>query len=218
MTDPPSDSSTPAQPQEGPEPVDPKLLHEAILAGTAENRRNARRVFDTLKQFGTVLDALSDSMQNLHQSPANESPAPTTTPPAAGGDHSLLLGLVDLFDRVERIHRAAARRPASASSWWPPAARALTRYEDDRRQLEDAFSILHEHTLDLMQRAGLQRIITDGQPFDPHAMTAVEATERADLPDRSVLDESAAGWRLPSGQILRPAQVRVSRAKPEPTT
>jgi len=207
MTDSASAAPSPDENEATTEHFDAKTLHDEIAAASAENRRNARRVFDALKEFGSVLDALGDSLATLQRQPVSSS--------SEGTDRALLAGLVELFDRIERISRAAARRPAGQSSWWPPAARALAAYEADRRQLEDAFSILHEHAQDLMQGAGLQRIVARDQAFDPHTMTAVEASQRSDLPDRTVLEEIGAGWRLSSGEILRPARVRVSRSVSE---
>jgi len=179
----------------------PADLREEMQAMTAENRRNARRIFDALKQFGGVLDALSEQVQSQ--------PAPAQ--PSPGPDTALLLGVIELNDRIERIQQAVARRPAQSEPWWPPFRNQLLPWQEDRTRMEEAFSILVQHTHDLLTRTGLVRIATQDQRFDPACMTAVEASTRPELPDHTVLEELLPGWRDQQGQIVRPAQVRVSR-------
>jgi molecular chaperone GrpE (heat shock protein) len=75
----------------------------------------------------------------------------------------------------------------------------------------DAIGILQSHLDTLITRAGLERIETLGRPFDPATMTAVESAADAEKPDHTVLAELLMGWRHAGGELLRPAQVRVSR-------
>ena len=50
-----------------------------------------------------------------------------------------------------------------------------------------------------------------GKPFDPNTMTALDSAVDPRLPDHTVLAEMLPGWQHDGGQLLRPAQVRVSR-------
>jgi len=184
----------------------PESLHEAMAVANAENRRNAKRIMEALKQFGTVLETLTHSVQSV-QAPAI-APSDTVAQPP---NKTLILGLIELNDRVERIGQALTRRPAQCQSWWPPARRALEAWSEDRERMQDAFAILQEHLQSLLQDSDLQRIPTSGRLFDPQTMTAIEAVNRPDLPDHSVLDELEPGWQWQSGEVLRAARVRVSR-------
>ena len=42
-------------------------LHEELIAGSSETRRGNRRMLDVLKNFGTVLDALSATVNDTHK-------------------------------------------------------------------------------------------------------------------------------------------------------
>lgn len=188
-------------------------IHEEVANASTENRRNSRRVFDILKQFGTVLEALSVTINSLHASTrAAATPAePTargTTPP---------LDIIELSDRVDRIATALTRAPQAARPWWPPARRTHDRWMTDRERLADSFTILSTHVRSLLAKAGLERIPCANQTFDPTSMTAVEAVLRSDLADHTVVEELLPGWRLAGGEpgasVIRPAQVRVSRAQ-----
>ena len=67
-----------------------------------------------------------------------------------------------------------------------------------------------------LERAGLTRINTEGQPFDPQVH---EALLQEDAPGRSegeVVRELQPGYRL-GERVLRPAQVSVARATPSST-
>ena len=76
----------------------------------------------------------------------------------------------------------------------------------------DALGILGSHLEVLLARAGLRRLAAVGEPFDPATMTAVESAVDAGKPDHTVLAELLPGWcHAATGELLRPAQVRVSR-------
>ena len=63
---------------------------------------------------------------------------------------------------------------------------------------------------ELLKKEGVTRIDTLGQPFDPAVMTAIAAESDATRPPQTVLEELAAGYHR-HGELLRPAQVKVSR-------
>jgi molecular chaperone GrpE len=66
-----------------------------------------------------------------------------------------------------------------------------------------------------LERAGLERISAEGQPFDPQVH---EALLQEDAPERTagvVVRELRPGYRL-GDRVLRPAQVSVARGGPPP--
>ena len=187
-------------------------LHEELIATSSEARRGNRRMLDVLRNFGAVLDALSATVNDTHKA-VRAIPAASTRQP---GDRELprewALALVELTDRIERVTDGFSRPPAAAASWWPGARKALAVWSDAWAMQADALGILRGHLAALLNRADLVRLEVVGQPFDPNTMTAVESAVDADQPDHTVLTEMLPGWRHAiTGQLVRPAQVRVSR-------
>lgn len=186
-------------------------LHDELAAATAEWRRGSRRTLDVLKEFGGALEAVGGMVRDLHHSSRQ---APSPAPAASASPDESLLALIDLADRLARLSEAFTRPPAAASSFWPPARRALAGWQSAWSAQAEACAILRAHAEDTLARSGLRRLDADGALFDPAAMTAVETIIRPDLPDHTVVAVLVPGWRhLPTARILRPAQVRVSRVR-----
>lgn len=194
--------------EESGEPVGELLegIREDLAAAATENRRNTRRVFDALKQFGGVLDAMATTINDIHATSRSQN----VRPEARGGDS--VTGLIELSDRVDRILAAFGREPEVAPGWWPPAHRAVAAWRADRARLRDSMEILARHVAGLLKSAGVERIACVGGPFDPSCMRAEEVVLDPAVADHTVLAEILPGWRDPSdGRVVRPAHVRVSR-------
>lgn len=101
-----------------------------------------------------------------------------------------LLPVLDGFDRAISAHRDAAH--------------------DESRK---GFELIRKQMLDVLSKQGLQKIETEGKPFDPNFHHAIERVETSDQPDDTVLEELQAGYVF-HGKVLRPAMVRVA-ANPE---
>jgi hypothetical protein len=187
-------------------------LRDELAASTSENRRTARRTFEVLKQFGSVLDAMSATVNDLHRS-ARATPPPVSVSEKDGPlPRAHLIGLIELADRLQRLDAAFQRCPAATTSWLPTAKRALTAWEAAWSTQSQAFSILTLHVEGLLKNAGMERMSVTAQPFDPARMTAVETTQDSTRPDHTVLAELLTGWQSSTtGEVIRPAQVRVSR-------
>lgn len=184
-------------------------LHDELMAGTSEARRGNRRTLDVLKNFGSVLDSLSSMMAETHKATRLASAA-TAASDALSRDWAL--ALVEMADRSARISDGFSRTPVSGGGWWPAARKRQAAWADAWAMQADALDIFNSHLDSLLSRAGLERLRTIGQPFDPAVMTAVESAPDADHPDHTVLAEILAGWRrTATNELLRPAQVRVSR-------
>ena len=182
-------------------------IRDELAATSTENRRNTRRIFDALKQFGGVLDALSGTVNDIHSTARAQA-----QPAARATDQSL--DIIELADRVDRIAAAFAREPSTVLSWWPPARRAVEAWRADRARLGDSFTILSTHVRTLLKNVGIQRIACEGELFDPSCMRADEAVLDSSVDDHTVLAEILPGWReSASGRVVRPAHVRVSRSR-----
>jgi len=190
-----------------------EALHEELIATTTETRRGNRRVLEVLKNFGGVLDALSATSNDTHKA-VRALPAITATATSDGDGlpQAWTLPLVELADRLDRVAHGFARPPAMRQPWWPGARRKLAAWREAWEMQADAVAILRSHLAATLQRADLQRLDVLDRPFDPNTMTAVESTMDSEKPDHTVLAEILPGWRnSASGQLIRPAQVRVSR-------
>lgn len=188
-------------------------LREEIIAAGTEARRGNRRTLDILKNFSSVLDALATTVNDTHRT-VRALPAPTRQTDAST-THPSSIALIELADRIARIADGFTRTPAASNSWWPAANRQLAAWQGAWNTQAEAISILRGHLEDALRQASLQRLQTVGQPFDPTRMTAVESTIDPSQPDHTVLAEILPGWQdSATGQLVRPAQVRVSRRNP----
>ncbi len=184
-------------------------LHEELMAGASEARRGNRRTLDVLKNFGSVLDSLSAMMEETRKSVRS---AGATSASDDALSREWALALIEMSDRLARISEGFSRPPELTGGWWPSARKRQAAWADAWAMQADALDIFRSHLNALLARAGLERLRTTGQPFDPAVMTAVESTTDTTYPDHSVLAEILPGWRRSAtGELLRPAQVRVSR-------
>jgi molecular chaperone GrpE len=69
--------------------------------------------------------------------------------------------------------------------------------------------LIHQRLFDALKKMGLEPIIAQGEPFDPHVHHAVEMVETEDVPDHTVLAEFQRGYNF-KGRLLRPAMVKVA--------
>lgn len=74
--------------------------------------------------------------------------------------------------------------------------------------------LVQKQLLDLLKMHGLTTIQAVGGPFNPNQHEAVFATESDDVPEGGVIEEFRCGYQL-HDQILRAAQVTVSKGKPK---
>lgn len=87
--------------------------------------------------------------------------------------------------------------------------RALASLADADESLRKGVELVYTDLLDVLEKAGLERIDAHGKPFDPHEHEAVAQEEGDEEP--VVFDILRPGYRL-KGRVVRPATVRVSRA------
>ena len=85
---------------------------------------------------------------------------------------------------------------------------ALGTLDDSEPKVRKGVELVYAELLGALERAGLERIETDGAPFDPNVHEAV-LSEDGDG-DPVVAETMRRGYRL-KGKVLRPAMVKVAR-------
>ena len=71
--------------------------------------------------------------------------------------------------------------------------------------------LIHRELLEVLKRAGLAPVESEGQVFDPHVHQAVETVETDQFKDQAVVEELQRGYKLKQ-RLLRPAIVKVAVA------
>jgi len=111
-----------------------------------------------------------------------------------------------LFPVYDNFYRAAAHAPKISLEDLPN----LT--EDDLKRIFNYFSglkMIEKQMEEVLGEAGLKRIPTKGEHFDPQLHEAI-SYEESNLPAETVIDEVEAGWQL-QDKVIKPAKVRVSK-------
>jgi molecular chaperone GrpE len=85
---------------------------------------------------------------------------------------------------------------------------AVWTLEDADEKARKGVELVYTELLGVLDKAGLERIDTDGKPFDPNVHEAV-LQEEGDG-DPVVAETMRTGYRL-KGRVLRPAMVKVTR-------
>jgi molecular chaperone GrpE len=104
----------------------------------------------------------------------------------------LLRELLPVFDNLER-------------------ATAHAETATDVKALSDGIGLVMRQFLDTLAKAGIERIKTQGEAFDPAFHEAVQQFETSEQPPGTVMYEVQAGYRL-GERLVRPAIVVVAKA------
>jgi molecular chaperone GrpE len=107
-------------------------------------------------------------------------------------NQALMVDLLPVLDNVKRAIDAASQGQGSAG-------------------LVEGFRMVGRQLQDVLARHHCERIVADGQPFDPHLHQAVAQRPSADFPPGTVLETYQDGYQL-YDRVIRPAQVVVSAA------
>ena len=84
--------------------------------------------------------------------------------------------------------------------------------QSDPQAVIKGVHLIYRQLLGLLQKEGVERIPTIGEPFDPHRHEAVGHVEQADqASDGKVAEELHVGYTM-HGKVLRPAMVKVGKA------
>ena len=85
---------------------------------------------------------------------------------------------------------------------------ALAQFGDSDEPVRKGVELAFAELLNVLAKAGLERIDSTGVPFDPNVHEAV--MQEGDHGDPVVVDTVRTGYRL-KGRVLRPAMVKVAR-------
>jgi molecular chaperone GrpE len=110
----------------------------------------------------------------------------------AHGHERLVKELIPVLDDLERALEAAEQH--------------------EEAQLEDGVKLVHRALADVLRKAGLEEIETEGR-FDPHVHEALLA-QPSEAAEGDVIQVLQRGWRM-GDRVLRPARVVVSAGPPE---
>jgi molecular chaperone GrpE len=109
----------------------------------------------------------------------------------ARGREALLKDLLPVFDNLERaLKHAAADDP-----------------------LATGVQMVEKQLMSVLDKIGVTRFSSIGQPFDPTVHDAIQQVETAEYPAGTVAVEFASGYRA-GNRLLRPAMVGVAKAPP----
>jgi len=90
------------------------------------------------------------------------------------------------------------------------ALRSIPRTEASKPLL-DGVEMIYRQLEDVLKKQGLEEVEAEGEPFNPHLHEAVQVEETDRCPEDTVLEVIRKGY-LFRGRLLRPAEVKVSRA------
>jgi molecular chaperone GrpE len=86
--------------------------------------------------------------------------------------------------------------------------RALQTENADKTYVQ-GLELIRQRLFEALKKLGLEPIVAQGEPFDPHIHHAVEMVETEDVADHTVLGEFQRGYNF-KGRLLRPAMVKVA--------
>ncbi len=175
-------------------------FYEQMAASNVENRKANRRTAEALSQWGDTLVRFDGDVRRLRESLELFT---ASTQKADQMPRAVCLTLIELLDRMHRLS-AAFQTPPKPSFWNDDTA-----WRQIWRAQQQGFEIFISHLEALLEKEGVTRLETLGKPFDPALMAAVATEPNAKHPHHTVIEELAAGY-LRHGELLRPAQVKVT--------
>ncbi len=115
----------------------------------------------------------------------------------------LIEGLIPVLDSLDAAIKSVDEKDESSE------------ISSDFSTFSEGVQLVHKQLLDVLKIHGLTQIETViDAPFDPNQHEAVFATESNDVPEGNVIEEFRCGYQL-HDQVIRAAQVAVSKGKPE---
>jgi molecular chaperone GrpE len=134
-------------------------------------------------------------------------------------EHETLLRALADFDnyrrRVERDRAGAARSGKrdvilSLLEVLDGFDRALNHIDDAPSSVAQGVQAIHRNLLGVLERHGVTRFDSLGEPFDPHFHDAIGTVDSDEVESGTVADEFQRGYRW-GDEVLRPARVRVAQ-------
>ena len=184
------------------QPIDLRTLLGEMAALKNEVRLESRQfksALDELKSFGEALSAHIERLaRDLDRARGEAAEAQRQA------ERRLLLGMLDLRDRLQAgADAAAARRPSAFARLVPGETRFV-------RALSEGFMFTLQRLDELLATHRVRPIDALGQPLDPQRMRAVGVEAAPDAPVGVVLREARRGY-YHGGELLRSAEVIVNK-------
>ena len=124
-----------------------------------------------------------------------------------------LLPIVDSLDHA-LVAVDPSTRPAAAGLARDSAPAGL-RKQPGMEVIVQGVQLIHKQLLALLEKEGIKRIATVGEPFDPHRHEAVSQVEAQDgQADGTIVEEVQVGYTM-HGKVIRPAMVKVAQQTTE---
>lgn len=134
-------------------------------------------------------------------------------------EHDTLLRTLADFDnyrrRIERDRAGAARSGKrdvilSLLEVLDGFDRALNHIDDAPSSVAQGVQAIHRNLLGVLDRHGVTRFDSLGEPFDPRFHDAIGTVDSDEVESGTVADELQRGYRW-GDEVLRPARVRVAQ-------
>jgi molecular chaperone GrpE len=192
-------------------------FYEQLCILRNEFRKNSRRSHELFSQFGdhleefqSVLDAVTERTERLsHGLDSAQDLA----------RHGLLLQMVELYERLRLFGEKMAEIGISAAEkpGFGKMIKGLFTGKESSPSgipgsMQEGFGMILSHFHGFMEKEGVFRIRTTGEPFDPSVMVAVGTVDTADCPSGIVYEEISGGY-LYGDQIIMLAKVTVAKSK-----
>lgn len=172
-----------------------------LVALRNEVRKANRRTAEAFSQWSDMLVQQGETIGQLGRSMVAQSK------PESGLDKNSALALLAVNDRLERL-TLALKEPAPAKRWFGNDDEWQRRWAS----LQQALSIISDHSQTLLTRLDFQATPALGKPFDPTSMIAVATLDDPSVPPGTVVEVCVEGFEQ-GGEVLRLAEVKVTPRK-----
>jgi molecular chaperone GrpE len=170
----------------------------------------------------TLNDKSASNVADISQASTKQTGAGSDMEKALAERDNLLDRLARLQAEFDNYRKRVARENAEFREYAvSDAARALlpvidsfglalknanARPEDLRKGVE----LIYKQFGEVLQKLNVQKVSSQGEPFDPRVHEAIEMVNSDEVPDNHVLEELQPGYRIKE-RLLRPAMVRVAK-------
>jgi molecular chaperone GrpE len=204
-----------AESNTGPDhPGDSYALWAAMTALTHEVKLEGRAFKELHNTIGTQASRMADEIRAAYR----ERERDVQRAAERRSRREVLAALIDLRDRLARglesVRAVESEIARGAGQSW--VARVFRNAGKDRdveklAALTKGYELGLERLDQTLEEFNAHEIRCEGQPFDPRRMNAVDKEESAAVPEGTVLEVYRTGYEW-SGEVFRPAQVKVSCA------
>jgi molecular chaperone GrpE len=193
---------------------DSYTLWAAMTALTHEVKLQGRAFKELHNTIGTQASRMADEIRTAYRERERDVQRETER----RSRREVLAALIDLRDRLgrglESVRAVESEISRRAGQRW--LARAFTKAAKDPdveklAALTKGYELGLERLDQTLEEVNAHEIRCEGQPFDPRRMNAVDKEESTVVPEGTVLEVYRTGYEW-SGEVFRPAQVKVSCA------